>query len=116
MRIRRDIRFADLTTLRVGGPSRCLIDATSQQEIVDAVLDCDDRREPLLILGGGSNLVVSDTGFPGTVVRVGNRGIDTQRTDDTVELTVQAGALGRGRRADRTRWAHWVRVHPASPA
>ncbi len=91
MRIRRDTRFADLTTLRVGGPARCLIDATSKQEIVDAVLDCDDRREPLLILGGGSNLVVSDTGFPGTVVRVGNRGIETQRTDDTVELTVQAG-------------------------
>jgi UDP-N-acetylmuramate dehydrogenase len=91
VRIRRDVPFADLTTLRLGGPAQCLIDASSQQEIVDAVLNCDDRGEPLLILGGGSNLVVSDTGFPGTVVRVGTRGIETGRTGDTVEITVQAG-------------------------
>ena len=91
MRIRRDVPFADLTTLRVGGPARCLVDATSTQEIVDAVLDADDRREPLLILGGGSNLVVDDTGFPGTVVRIATRGLAAHRHGDTMELTVQAG-------------------------
>jgi UDP-N-acetylmuramate dehydrogenase len=91
VRIRRDVPFADLTTLRVGGPARCLVDATSTQEIVDAVLDADDRREPLLILGGGSNLVVDDTGFPGTVVRIVTRGLAAHRHGDTMELTVQAG-------------------------
>jgi UDP-N-acetylmuramate dehydrogenase len=91
VRIRRDVPFADLTTLRLGGPARCLVEATSSQEIVDAVLDCDDRGEPLLILGGGSNLIVGDTGFPGTVVRIANRGIESSRHDDAVELKVLAG-------------------------
>jgi UDP-N-acetylmuramate dehydrogenase len=91
VRIRRDVPFADLTTLRLGGPARCLVEATSTQEIVDAVLDCDDREEPLLILGGGSNLVVDDTGFAGTVVRIATRGIEERRRANIVELTVQAG-------------------------
>jgi UDP-N-acetylmuramate dehydrogenase len=89
--IRRDVPFVDLTTLRLGGPARCLIDATSTDEIVAAVLDADDRSEPLLIIGGGSNLVVSDPGFYGTVVRVANRGVDERRADGSVVLTVQAG-------------------------
>jgi UDP-N-acetylmuramate dehydrogenase len=91
VRIRRNVPFADLTTLRLGGPARCLVDATTSQEIVDAVLEADDRGEPLLILGGGSNLVVDDTGFPGTVIRIGTRGIVERRGGDMVELTVQAG-------------------------
>jgi UDP-N-acetylmuramate dehydrogenase len=91
VRIRRNVPFADLTTLRLGGPARCLIEALSTQEIVDAVLDCDDRREPLLILCGGSNLIVDDTGFPGTAVRVATRGVEERPRGNTVELKVQAG-------------------------
>ncbi len=91
MHIRWDVPFADLTTLRLGGPAHILAEATSAQEIIDAVLDTDDRMEPLLILGGGSNIIVDDTGFPGMVVRIANRGIVQRRTGDTVELVVQAG-------------------------
>jgi UDP-N-acetylmuramate dehydrogenase len=61
------------------------------QEIVDAVLDCDDREEQLLILGGGSNLIVHDIGFAGTVVRIASRGFEERRRGNIVELTVQAG-------------------------
>ena len=59
---------------------------------MDAVRDADERREPLLVLGGGSNVVVADDGFPGTVVRVATRGIDiTGEAGGQACLTVAAG-------------------------
>ena len=67
-RERYDVPLAPLTTMRVGGPARRLVTATSTDELVDAVREVDDADEPLLILSGGSNLVVADAGFDGTVV------------------------------------------------
>jgi UDP-N-acetylmuramate dehydrogenase len=67
--------LADLTTLRVGGAARRLVTASDERALVDAVRACDADGEPMLLLGGGSNLVVSDEGFDGTVVRVMTRGI-----------------------------------------
>ena len=59
---------------------------------MDAVRTADERREPLLVLGGGSNVVVADDGFPGTVVRVATRGFDiTGEAGDEACLTVAAG-------------------------
>jgi UDP-N-acetylmuramate dehydrogenase len=69
-------RLADLTTLRVGGPVRELVDATTEAELVDAVRAADDAGAPVLVLGGGSNLLVSDEGFDGVVVRDARRGIE----------------------------------------
>lgn len=68
--------FADVTTLRVGGPARRWVATDSEAELVEAVRAADDRSEPLLVLGGGSNVVVADEGFDGTVVQVGHRGIE----------------------------------------
>jgi len=68
--------LADLTTLRVGGPARELVDAGTESELVDAVRAADDAGTPVLVLGGGSNLLVSDEGFDGVVVRDTRRGID----------------------------------------
>lgn len=65
----------DHTTLRLGGPAERWVRATSEAELVDAVRSADEHSEPLLVLGGGSNLVVADEGFPGTVVEVATRGI-----------------------------------------
>ena len=63
-----------------------------EQDLVDAVAELDAQAEPLLILGGGSNLVVSDDGFDGTVLRMMTRGIDLAPHDDgTVRVTVAAG-------------------------
>ena len=60
--------LSDLTTMRVGGPAREYVAATSEEEIIEAVSQADAAGEPVLIIGSGSNMLVSDTGFPGLVV------------------------------------------------
>ncbi len=74
-------RLADHTTLRLGGPAGTWVRATTEAEVVGAVTDADTGGEPVLVLGGGSNLVVADDGFPGTVVEVATREV-TPDTDD----------------------------------
>jgi UDP-N-acetylmuramate dehydrogenase len=68
--------FADLTTMRVGGPIRRLRVATSAAEAVEVVRDADAQGDPLLVMGGGSNLVVGDVGWDGTVVKMASTGLD----------------------------------------
>ena len=70
--------LAAFTTLRVGGPATRFVVATTTDRIIDAVSECDARGEPLLVLGGGSNLLVADEGFDGTVVRIANRGLTVE--------------------------------------
>jgi UDP-N-acetylmuramate dehydrogenase len=79
--------LAPLTTLRLGGPARRLVPAESEAEVVAAVRAGDEAGEPVLVLSGGSNVVIADGGFPGTVVHVRTRGV--RRDGD--ELRVQAG-------------------------
>jgi len=67
--------LAELTTLGLGGPARRLVPVAAEQELVDAVRELDAAGEPLLVLAGGSNVVVADDGFDGTVVHVRTRGI-----------------------------------------
>ena len=67
-------RLAELTTLHVGGPAEKLIYATTEAELIAAVQEADVHQSPLLILGGGSNVLISDDGFPGTVVVVQTQG------------------------------------------
>ncbi|MCD4533519.1 UDP-N-acetylmuramate dehydrogenase [Nocardioides sp. cx-169] len=88
----------DLTTLRLGGPAGRFVTATTEAELVEAVSAADAAGEPVLVLGGGSNLVVADEGFPGVVVHVATRGIDpdvpegeTDASCGGVLVTVAAG-------------------------
>jgi UDP-N-acetylmuramate dehydrogenase len=83
--------LAPLTTLRLGGPAARMVVAAAEDELVAAIREADEAGEAVLVLGGGSNVVVADGGFPGTVVRVATRGVRRQRTDGRVRLTVQAG-------------------------
>ena len=76
--------LAELTTLRLGGPAGRLVDAATEDEVLAAVRAADATREPLLILAGGSNLVVADAGFPGTVLRIATRGVET--TGDRLDV------------------------------
>jgi len=85
------VPLAGYTTLRLGGPARRFAEAGDDVELVAQVWAADERGEPLLVLGGGSNLVVADEGFPGTVVRVTTHGISHVPDGDRVLLTVAAG-------------------------
>jgi UDP-N-acetylmuramate dehydrogenase len=79
------------TTLRLGGPAGRMVEATTQDEVVAAVRDADAAGEPLLVLAGGSNLVVADAGFPGTVVHLRTQGTRRRDGGGKAVLTVQAG-------------------------
>ena len=87
----------DHTTLRLGGPAARFVEATTEEQLVEVVTRADEAGEPLLVLGGGSNLVVADDGFPGTVVKVATRGVEADADPNDgpacggVTLTVAAG-------------------------
>lgn len=70
-----DMDLAELTTLRLGGPAARVVEATTEDELVEAVRSADDAGEPVLLVAGGSNLVVGDAGFDGTVVLVRTQGV-----------------------------------------
>lgn len=70
--------LADHTTLRVGGPARRWVEADSEHALISAVAEADAAGEPVLLLSGGSNMVVADEGFDGVVVHVATRGIGGQ--------------------------------------
>jgi UDP-N-acetylmuramate dehydrogenase len=71
-----EIRLADYTTLHVGGPAREFRAVTDEQALVEAVRDADAAGVPVLLLGGGSNLLISDDGFDGLVIKIATTGID----------------------------------------
>ncbi|HSK59428.1 MAG TPA: UDP-N-acetylmuramate dehydrogenase [Actinomycetospora sp.] len=84
--------LAPHTTLGLGGPARRLVRATTADEIVARARAADGAGEPLLLVGGGSNLVVGDAGFAGTVLLLDNRGHHVVARDaGSVVLHVEAG-------------------------
>jgi UDP-N-acetylmuramate dehydrogenase len=85
--------LADMTTLRLGGEAGRIVEARTEDEVVAAVRDADAAGEAVLVLAGGSNVVVADEGFPGVVVHVLTRGVERTAAGDgtTTRLTVQAG-------------------------
>ncbi|KQT95782.1 UDP-N-acetylmuramate dehydrogenase [Sanguibacter sp. Leaf3] len=85
--------FADLTTLRVGGDMDTLVRTTTEAELIDAVRAADDAGEPVLILGGGSNLLVADEGFSGVVIQDQRSGLRVESADSCggANLTAPAG-------------------------
>jgi UDP-N-acetylmuramate dehydrogenase len=95
MRMRADpVRLSDCTTLRLGGPAERLVEAETADDVVAVVREADQRAEPLLVLGGGSNLVVADEGFPGTVALMATSGITVTTVPgigERVLVTVAAG-------------------------
>lgn len=85
--------LSSLTTLAVGGPARNYVEATTEAEIIAAVKAADDAGDSLLILGGGSNLVLSDDGFAGTVLKIASQGFVANSEDSCggASVVVQAG-------------------------
>ncbi|MFJ2718623.1 UDP-N-acetylmuramate dehydrogenase [Streptomyces sp. NPDC087437] len=99
-----DAPLAPLTTFRLGGPATRLITATTDAEVIEAVRDADAHGTPLLVIGGGSNLVIGDKGFDGTALRIATRGFELGGTTlelaagevwtDAVARTAEAGLAG----------------------
>jgi len=90
--VREQVNLAGYTTLGVGGPAARFIDAGTDDQIIAEVRDADATGEPVLVLGGGSNLVVADEGFPGTVVHVATTGLRTDPGHEGgVTVAVAAG-------------------------
>jgi UDP-N-acetylmuramate dehydrogenase len=87
VQVRLGVPLAGLTTLGVGGPADRLIEVEDTAELVAAVREADEAGRPLLLLGGGSNVVAPDEGWAGDVVAVRTRGIERDRG----RLVVQAG-------------------------
>jgi UDP-N-acetylmuramate dehydrogenase len=85
------VPLSGLSTLGVGGPARYYVRADSAETVARAAAWASEQELPLLILGGGSNLVVADEGFPGLVLHLLVRGVDAVETDGAVELTAGAG-------------------------
>lgn len=84
--------LANHTTARVGGPATTWIDVATEEQLTTAIADADAANIPLLVLAGGSNMLVADAGFPGTVVRLGTQGIDVlEATDSHVHVRIAAG-------------------------
>ncbi len=85
--------LADYTTLGLGGPAQVFVSADTEPALIRAVRNADLAGEPVLLLGGGSNLVISDEGFPGTVVHVNTRGLTyVDAGGGFVDRTAAAGA------------------------
>jgi UDP-N-acetylmuramate dehydrogenase len=91
MRIRENVPLAPLTTLQVGGPARYLAEAENQDDVREAARFAQARRLPLFVLGGGSNLLVADSGWPGLVLQIAIGGITTRTEAGAVILDVGAG-------------------------
>jgi UDP-N-acetylmuramate dehydrogenase len=84
--------LAGLTTLRLGGPARRVIEATDDQQIMQIARDATVRNEPILFLAGGSNVVIGDAGFDGVVAVIRSRGIGSSVVaDGFVSVRIAAG-------------------------
>ncbi|WP_431944520.1 UDP-N-acetylmuramate dehydrogenase [Actinacidiphila sp. bgisy167] len=104
MHVLNDAPLAPLTTFRLGGPATRLVTATTDAEVVEAVREADATGTPLLVIGGGSNLVIADEGFAGTALHIGTRGVELNGAEmelaagevwtDAVARTVEAGLAG----------------------
>ena len=91
MHIQENVPLAPFTTLGVGGPARFFVEALSTADVREAVAFAKAHYAPLFVLGGGSNLVVSDAGWPGLVLKVSIQGINHRHGHGTAYFDAGAG-------------------------
>jgi UDP-N-acetylmuramate dehydrogenase len=92
MTILENVPLAPLTTLKVGGPARYFAESKTAAEVAEAVNFARSRNLPLFVLGGGSNLVVADTGWPGLVLKLAILGIGERSSNDSGKMLFDVGA------------------------
>jgi hypothetical protein len=91
MVIRENVSLAPLTTIQVGGPARYFVEARTIAEVSEAVAIARSQNLPLFVLGGGSNLVISDGGWPGLVLKLAVPGIEERSEGGKRLFDVGAG-------------------------
>jgi len=89
--IHENVALAPLTTFGIGGPARYFIDAAGEETVVESIQFAKEKNLPLFVLGGGSNLLVADAGFPGLVIRIGIKGIEWHSDRDKTSVRSAAG-------------------------
>jgi UDP-N-acetylmuramate dehydrogenase len=89
--VQDDVLLAPHTTLAVGGPARLWIEASTVSEVQAALAMAEQRSLPLLVLGGGSNVVVADRGIDAVVLRPRLEDLDCRRDDDRLRIHAGAG-------------------------
>ena len=92
MLLQENVPLAPLTTFRIGGPARFLVEAKSPSDVQEAVNFARSRNLPLFVLGGGSNLVVADAGWPGVVLKISIDGIEQRPGHYEGKVLFDAGA------------------------
>jgi UDP-N-acetylmuramate dehydrogenase len=92
MMIAENVSLAPLTTLRIGGPARFLVEANSLGDVQAALEFARQKNLPLFVLGGGSNLVVADSGWPGLVLKISIGGIDRRAGEHEGKVRFDVGA------------------------
>jgi UDP-N-acetylmuramate dehydrogenase len=91
MQVQENVPLAPLTTIGIGGPARFFFRATTVDELRWGLAWARERSHPVFILGGGSNLLISDDGFDGVVIHVDLRGITVESEDEFAMVKVAAG-------------------------
>jgi UDP-N-acetylmuramate dehydrogenase len=91
MHVEENKPLAPFTTFGIGGPARWFAQAVTEDDIGEAVVWAKEHGVPLFVLGGGSNLLVSDAGFPGLVLRIALRGLMLMCREDSALLSAAAG-------------------------
>jgi UDP-N-acetylmuramate dehydrogenase len=104
MLLQEHVSLAPYTTFGIGGPARWFVEATDEASVMEAARFARERGVPLFVLGGGSNVLVSDEGFPGVVVRIAIMGIEQEADlfraaagenwDSFVSLAIERGYGG----------------------
>lgn len=89
MKMQEQVALAPYTTLRVGGPAQFFCSAASEDDFAEALAFASDKNLPVFLLGGGSNLLISDAGFPGLVIRMAIEGLE--RHGDTLRVGAGVG-------------------------
>lgn len=91
MFIQENISLAQFTTLKIGGIARYFIEARDENQIIEAVKFSDDNKLRLFVLGGGSNLLISDAGFDGVVLKIESKNVEFSQRLKDVFVTANAG-------------------------
>src|SRR5262250_2832398 len=91
MNIQRNLPLAPFTTFKIGGPARFFVEARNPTEVTEAVRFAQSQTLPLFVLGGGSNLLISDAGWPGLVLRIAIAGVETESENGKMLYSAGAG-------------------------